>query len=105
MNKFLGNSKEYFVLVFPERHGRPGKVEHMFYGNLASAFSSHDLRYHIYSPEKTIERAKSRLGEGSYNLLINNCEHFAIWCKTGIQESYQVKGFIKYFLPKISIFV
>ncbi len=105
MDKFLGNSKGYFVLVFPERHGRPGKVEHMFCGNLASVFSLDDLRYHIYSPEETIERAKSRLGESSYNLLNNNCEHFAIWCKTGIQESHQVEGFINYFLPHISILV
>jgi Lecithin retinol acyltransferase len=36
-------------------------------------------------------RAKSRLGENKYDLLFNNCEHFATWCKTGIHESEQVK--------------
>ena len=35
------------------------------------------------SPKKVISRAKKRLGEKRYNLLINNCEHFATWCKTG----------------------
>jgi len=41
-----------------------------------------------------VERAKSRLGERAYNLLLNNCEHFAIWCKTGKSESTQVQNFI-----------
>lgn len=31
--------------------------------------------------DEVIERAKSRLGEQKYNLLINNCEHFAYWCR------------------------
>jgi hypothetical protein len=39
-----------------------------------------------------IQRAKSRLGESDYNLLFNNCEHFATWCKTGLQDSEQVKN-------------
>ncbi|HEX9027265.1 MAG TPA: lecithin retinol acyltransferase family protein, partial [Clostridium sp.] len=26
-------------------------------------------------------RFKSKLGENEYNLIVNNCEHFAIWCK------------------------
>ena len=28
------------------------------------------------SPDKTVTLARSRLGEGGYNLLHNNCEHF-----------------------------
>jgi Lecithin retinol acyltransferase len=39
-----------------------------------------------------IQRAKSRLGEIKYNLLFNNCEHFATWCKTSLSESEQVKN-------------
>ena len=41
-----------------------------------------------------VERAESRLGEHKYNLLFNNCEHFASWCKTGVSESQQVKDFV-----------
>jgi len=37
-----------------------------------------------------VERAESRLGECSYHLLFNNCEHFAAWCKTGQERSEQV---------------
>ncbi len=105
LEKFLGGNKEYFVLVFPERHGQPGKLELMASGSLISARYLYDMRYHIYSPEETIERAKSRLGESSYNLIDNNCEHFAIWCKTGIQESYQVEGIFKLILPHINMLV
>lgn len=34
--------------------------------------------YHLYSKDETVERAKSKLGEEKYNLMVNNCEHFAI---------------------------
>jgi hypothetical protein len=32
----------------------------------------------------------SRIGEQDYNLLFNNCEHFATWCKTGRHRSGQI---------------
>ena len=35
----------------------------------------------------TLQRAMSRIGEQNYNLLFNNCEHFASWCKTGRHRS------------------
>lgn len=41
-----------------------------------------------------VHRAESRLGERKYNLLFNNCEHFATWCKTGISDSKQIREFI-----------
>lgn len=44
----------------------------------------------IYSPEETVSRAKQYIGEQGYNLLVKNCEHFAIWCKTGLKHSYQL---------------
>ncbi|MDD6134689.1 MAG: lecithin retinol acyltransferase family protein [Selenomonadaceae bacterium] len=43
----------------------------------------------LFSPEETVMRARSKLGERGYNLLLNNCEHFALWCKTGIAQSAQ----------------
>jgi len=51
--------------------------------------------YHIYSPEETVQRAESRLGEKNYNIATNNCEHFAIWCKTGVSESTQIENFLQ----------
>jgi hypothetical protein len=47
-----------------------------------------------FIPDVVVSRAASRLGERKYNLLFNNCEHFATWCKTGISESQQIKEFI-----------
>ena len=49
----------------------------------------------LYSPEETVERAESQLGREGYNLVFNNCEHFAVWCKTGVKESSQVQRFIE----------
>ncbi|MCP9850257.1 lecithin retinol acyltransferase family protein [Cyanobium sp. Morenito 9A2] len=42
----------------------------------------------------TLRRAMGRLGEQRYNLLFNNCEHFAIWCKTGRHRSAQVENWL-----------
>lgn len=43
------------------------------------------------SRESACERALSRVGERDYQLLHNNCEHFARWCVTGEQSSEQTK--------------
>lgn len=47
-----------------------------------------------FIPDLVIQRAESRLGERKYNLLFNNCEHFATWCKTGMSASKQIQEFI-----------
>lgn len=59
-----------------------------------------------FSPDAVIQRAESRLGEFAFDLVFNNCEHFASWCKTGISNSEQItdlwrgaltgSGFAKY---------
>lgn len=46
-------------------------------------------------PDTVIRRAESRLGERAYSLLLNNCEHFARWCRTGRHESRQVRRAVK----------
>ncbi len=42
----------------------------------------------------TLRRAMGRIGEQRYNLLFNNCEHFAHWCKTGRHRSTQVEDWL-----------
>ena len=42
-----------------------------------------------FSPEKTVENARARLGEGGYNLIHNNCEHFVYECAYGIKKCVQ----------------
>ena len=43
-----------------------------------------------YSDEEVVRRAYSQLGKKDYNLIFNNCEHFATWCITGKKRSGQV---------------
>ena len=43
-----------------------------------------------YTGEEIRGRAFSRLGEDEYDLVANNCEHFANWCCTGETVSEQV---------------
>lgn len=70
--------------------------------NVADALET-AAHYHLYSPQETVRRARAhigrdRFGEGSerYSLLRNNCEHFAVWCKTGICMSTQAdRGFLR----------
>ncbi len=88
---FLGGQQDYFVLDFScAQVLLDGDTQTLPYDDLPR----------IYSAEETLERAKSvmhgnRYGFNKhYDLVSNNCEHFAIWCKTGQIRSYQVNRFI-----------
>ena len=70
MKDFLRDADGYMICKFPSKSKNP--------------------RYHCYTKKETVERAYSRLGERKYDLLTNNCEHFAVWCRTNISESRQV---------------
>lgn len=121
LKKFLGDSDSYFVLVFPESHALPGKLSVPVEGSpllpdglgldtsLLALLKELNRQgatgdYHLYSPEETIQRAQSRLGEKKYNLALNNCEHFALWCKTGIRESHQAEAVLKLLERQIAPF-
>lgn len=43
----------------------------------------------LFSPDKVILNAKSHLGEGDYDFLKNNCEHFSYLCAFGVKYSKQ----------------
>ena len=58
--------------------------------SLLSIFQDSDVTASFYGPRKTVQRARSMIGKGDYNLFDHNCEHFAIWCKTGLLESTQL---------------
>ena len=114
LKEFIKNSDGYFILNFAETHDtKPNKI-HISAPSTNSCLPEYDNgisildiienvvngkssseKYHLYSPDETIARAKSRLGESNYTLITENCEYYAIWCKTGVDESYQVKGGIK----------
>jgi len=48
-------------------------------------------QYRIFGGSETVQRARSMLGKTDYDLLYNNCEHFAMWCKTGVPEMNQLR--------------
>ncbi|WP_404363145.1 lecithin retinol acyltransferase family protein [Corallococcus coralloides] len=67
MSRFLGDASEFQTLKFPQRvRGR-----------------------RVYSGRATCARAIEKIGMGGYSLLDNNCQHFAVWCKTGVAISGQ----------------
>lgn len=110
-SEFIRNQTSFEILQFPQFHFVPthnakdirrnGFVEIQFPGkkelqNVSDKIGELVSRldksgYHLYTPEETIARARSKIGETKYGLLTNNCEHFAMWCKTGIKESFQVQ--------------
>ena len=100
LRNFLRGDSEYFILDFPKpyeppvRLGAPVTPHTNSYSEDLARSLQQSYGYHLYSPEETVARARSRLGETSYNFFTNNCEHFAIWCKTGVSESLQVNGML-----------
>ena len=44
-----------------------------------------------FSRSEIVARAQKRLDEAKYNLVFNNCEHFANWCVTDKAKSDQVR--------------
>ena len=94
-----------------------GEVYVIHYNNTASGFlrdnSSHPLRPGLarvqegtyrfrevtmylmmhkecLDPDTVVANARIMIGDGNYNPIISNCEHFAMWCKTGRWSSDQI---------------
>lgn len=102
---FLGGANNYYVYRFSKKRSiKPKRIKiqklSREYDDIAFTMYmllklKRNSDYRIYSPEETVKRARSRIGERKFNLASNNCEYFAIWCKTGVQESYQVNLIIQ----------
>lgn len=94
--EFLNGAEDFTVCNFPE-HPQYFPVTRNAKGlakilQLIRIIKMTD--YHLYSGEETVKRARSKLGKGGYNLALNNCEHFAVWCKTGVKDSSQVNNIL-----------
>lgn len=98
-SEFMKESKHCFVVWFDA--GRPVRLQQSttflfdgvnpYYENIIFG-----KKYSVFSAEDTIRRAMERLGEEEYNLITNNCEHFAMWCKTGESISCQVNQIVRF---------
>ena len=62
--------------------------------------SVESCQFSTFKRDVIVKRARSFVGkgEGTYNLVLNNCEHFAVWCATGVYYSSQVEKYAKRFL-------
>jgi hypothetical protein len=85
------------VIHFAPANGSKTKKDAVIHKSTLTEFAkNHSVVVIEFSPEKclppeeSIRRAYSRLGENTYNLILNNCEHFAIWCKIGEHRSPQI---------------
>lgn len=102
MSKFLDKSDTYFVFDCESREKHKLKINTtvgmITLKDVLSLFDDRKLLI-AYNPRETVERAREKIGENKYNLIFNNCEHFAIWCKTGISKSTQVDKVLKVLIP------
>ena len=53
-----------------------------------------DLIDHINDTNETVRLALEYAGKTGYDLFFNNCEHFATYCKTGIEHSEQMESLL-----------
>ncbi|MGI6435758.1 MAG: lecithin retinol acyltransferase family protein [Syntrophomonadaceae bacterium] len=110
-DRFLRSQSSYFICVFPKTYGKTSRI------NVAAAYEAllppprllkllktfaKSRDWQIYSPQETVQRALSRVDEHDYSLSTSSCEHFVIWCKTGISESNQVKAILE-LLPTTTV--
>lgn len=75
--------------LFPSR----ARVIRSDFAAFCQGGTSHVVPYPnpVRTPEAVVATAEGLLSAGAYCVLLNNCEHFATYCKTGKTTSYQVR--------------
>lgn len=91
---YIGDNKVIHYSGFASGVKKRGKIEIVSLDKFRNGKKTWVRRYRSpkYEGQKVVERAKSRLGEDLYDILLNNCEHFTTWCILGIHYSKQVNG-------------
>ncbi|XP_077999684.1 phospholipase A and acyltransferase 2-like [Glandiceps talaboti] len=95
----LGNPKLVFSVWGKQFNKAVVKCDDFFdivYDCKAKINNSKDKKTPPARKRDIAERAVSKLGKVGYNVLWNNCEHFASWCRYGVAESDQVNGVLTY---------
>ncbi|WP_323912955.1 lecithin retinol acyltransferase family protein [Aeromonas caviae] len=100
----FGEKKQNWLgagIVFLTKAGLSIVVPSLLITSVAYGFFTKDLYnwfatndYHLCSREECASRAERCLGFAEYNMMLDNCEHFALWCKVGIHTSTQVNKLI-----------
>jgi hypothetical protein len=82
---------ETIVHFAPGRHGGPLTVQRTWMRDFAGADPVHLVPYATaFPPDYVCLLALSQLGRKDYSLFSDNCEHMAVFCKTGRKASAQV---------------
>ena len=69
-------------------------------GNLEVREYTKDDQLDLYPRKQIVRRAKSCIGKKGYNLIFNNCEHFANVCALGQHHSQQVTDVFQPKMPE-----
>ncbi|KAH7708930.1 Group XVI phospholipase A2 [Aphelenchoides avenae] len=92
----VGDRVKFDRLLYESAKGkaviREDTLEALAHGDMCAVDNSLDIYATPFSPTEIVQRAYSRLGEASYSLITNNCEHFASWCRNGIHYCHQVES-------------
>ena len=96
LNDFLNGAGEFMVCKYSGMSLRFICSARLLVRDVCSSrasTSSCTLTDYTADPEgrQAVERARSRIGAEGYSLPVNNCEHFAVWCRTGESDSSQVR--------------
>jgi len=90
---YIGNGEVIHYSGFSELFNK-GSIEITTLEDFEQGTSS-SVKKHIvsiYDVDERVDRAYSKLGEDSYNLIFNNCEHFVNWCFNSFKTSSQVNN-------------
>lgn len=92
---YVGNDRVVHYAGFSDGFNK-GVIEETTLDEFSRGNAVHVRKYivRIYDAAESVDRAYSRLGEDLYNLLCNNCEHFATWCVFGLHSSDQVNTYL-----------
>src|SRR5262249_45819563 len=87
---YVGNGRviHYDGLAYGWRRGQVVDVPLRRFAHGRGIRVRRDAR--CFDPGTVVERAHSRLGEQSYRLMTNNCEHFCAWALNGESRSSQI---------------
>jgi hypothetical protein len=92
---YLGGDKVIHYSGFSEAFDK-GSIEITSINDFKQGNSCTVKKHHspIYDAKERVSRARGKLGEDSYNIVFNNCEHFVTWCFYGIKSSSQVNSVV-----------
>ena len=84
-NTAIGFLRDNSSVPKTSRKAQVVKITYRFSKTIA-----YKMLHEYFNRHATLLRAQESVGEPYYNLFFNNCEHFAMWCATGISSSDQV---------------